>query len=98
MFSIGNGSGQIVAQALFENLKDRNREYTLAQGSLMAYRLIKEAIKSSPDIGEPIDIWTIKNNVAERKTEEQLEELNSLSNDWVEEERRVSDDILSSLA
>jgi 20S proteasome alpha/beta subunit len=97
MFSIGNGNGQIVAQALFESLKDRNCEYTLAQESLMAYRLIKEAIKSSPVVGEPIDIWTIKDNVVKQKTKEELEELNNLSDDWMNEERRVSEDILSSL-
>lgn len=97
MFSIGDGSGQIVAQALFENLKIRNCEYTLAQGSLIAYRLIKEAIKSSPEIGDPIDIWTIKDNVVKQKTRKELEKLNKRFDIWVDEEQGVSENILSSL-
>ena len=97
MFSIGDGSGQIVAQALFDNLKDKDREFTLAQGSLIVYRLIKEAMNSSPEVGKFVDIWTIKDNAVERKTDDEIEELNNLSDDWIKEERRVSDGILFSL-
>jgi hypothetical protein len=97
MFSIGDGSGQIVAQALFDNLKDKDREFTLAQGSLIAYRLIKEAMNSSPEVGKFVDICTIKDNVRERKTEKDLKELNLLFKKWISKEQEISESILASL-
>ncbi len=91
------GSGQTVPQALFNNLKYKNREYTLAQGSLIAYRLLKEAIKSSLLIGEPIDIWTIKNNKVKQKTNAELLELEVLYNTWIKGEQLMFKAILSDL-
>jgi ATP-dependent protease HslVU (ClpYQ) peptidase subunit len=97
MFAIGTGSGQIVAQALFERLKTVYPTYTLTQGSLIAYRLVKVATSIDPYVGDPIAIWTVSNNKVEPKSDAGLKKLESLFDEWKDIERRVSQDFLSSV-
>jgi 20S proteasome alpha/beta subunit len=98
IFTIGTGIGQWVARAFFERVKDVCNEYTVTQGSLMAYRIIKEAIKASALVGEPIEVWTICNDVVEQKKDEELKELERFYNDWTDKERHISQDFLSSVS
>jgi 20S proteasome alpha/beta subunit len=93
LFSIG--AGQTVPRAYFDSIKDRNREYTLSQGSLIAYRLVREAINSSPYVGEPIDIWTVANSEVKQNSEAALEKLEILCDTWVDWERLIADAIMS---
>jgi hypothetical protein len=95
LFAIG--AGQAVPRAFFDGLKKLDYEYTLAQGSLVAYRLVGEAIKSSDDVGKPIDVWTVANNKRERKLEADLEKLETLCYAWVGEERVIADAFISYL-
>jgi len=97
IYHIGIGSGQLIARALFERVKDVCGGYTLTQGSLVAYRIIKEAIKGSQLVEEPIYIWTISNDKVKPKKDAELKKLKILSDKWEDKERRVSQDFLSSL-
>jgi 20S proteasome alpha/beta subunit len=98
MFSIGTGVGQQVARIVFERVKGVCSEYTLTLGSLIACRVLRDAIKASPLIGEPIEIWTISDNEVKLKSNAELKELKILSDKWEDKERRLSEDFLSSIA
>jgi 20S proteasome alpha/beta subunit len=97
IFPIGSPAGQLVTRAFFKRIKDVCNEYTIKQGSLFAYRVIKQAIKESAYVGGPIEIWTISNNEVTPKSDAELKELERLLDEWEEKERRVSQDFLSSV-
>jgi 20S proteasome alpha/beta subunit len=97
LFAIGTPVGQWAARALFNRLKFVSRDYNLAQGTLVAYRLVKEAISVDTYVGEPIDVWTVANNEPKRKLPEELKELESLYNIWTNAERHKADAIMSLL-
>ena len=73
------------------------REYSLEQGSLIAYRLVKEVIKIDGLVGEPTDVWTVANNEVEQKSEAKLKKLKGLCKKWVASEQRMASIALSSL-
>jgi hypothetical protein len=92
------GAGQPVTHSLIGSLEGREQLYTLKQGSLIAYRLVREAINSSAVVGPPIAVWTLSNNQPpKKKSDEGLKELEFLYNKWIDGERLITDGILSSL-
>jgi len=77
------GSGQTVPEALFCKLKDKGREYTLPQGSLIAYRLAVEGVNADPYCGEPLDMWVVTDNSPPvQKTDVELIQLDKLDETW----------------
>jgi hypothetical protein len=102
VFAIGSLVGQWITHAFFNNLIDIGlertpREYSLEQGSLIAYRLVKEVIKIDGLVGEPTDVWTVANNEVEQKSEAKLKKLKGLCKKWVASEQRMASIALSSL-
>jgi 20S proteasome alpha/beta subunit len=94
---IAIGVGQTVPRTFFKSLKPLGRDYSLEQGSLIAYRLVREAMKSTDGVGEPIDIWTIKNDEVTPKSESELAELKRLCKQWENSELLMAKDALLSL-
>ena len=89
------GAGQTVPRTFFKNLEPLGRDYSLAQGCLIAYRLVREAINSTYGIGEPVDIWTIQNNKVTPKSKGEVEDLKELCERWVASELVMASVFLS---
>jgi hypothetical protein len=102
MYPIGSYVGKWITRAFFNNLMNIGlertlREYSLEQASLIAYRLVKEVIKIDGLPGEPIDVWTVVNDEVKQKSEAELKRLKTLYDKWIDEERLVTDSVLSCL-
>jgi len=84
------GQGRLVAETILRNI---NYLLTLEQGVLMAYRIIKEAIKMGNFfLGEPIDIWTIKNGqVRHIETAKEMDRIKGCYAEWLAGERFALD-------
>jgi 20S proteasome alpha/beta subunit len=90
-FSIGDGNFYV--ESFLLNFRPRLKEFTVKEGCVIAYRAIRDAIKLSAGfavsgyitgiIGEPIDIWTIKNKEeVKQKLPAEQKKLNNIVLSW----------------
>jgi len=87
-----SGSGDVFAHTLLKNYLVK--ELDVEKGTLVAYRVIKEAIEiGAYGLGEPIDVWVITKEGCKRLSEEELMALEDASNTWKEMERAVFEKI-----
>ena len=78
------GDGMFYVETFLSNFRDRLRDFTVEEGCVIAYRAISDAIKINVGIiGEPIDVWTIKNKEnAKRKSKADRKRLNNIVLSW----------------
>jgi 20S proteasome, alpha and beta subunits len=86
------GSGDVFAYTLLKNFNIKSNN--IAEGKLIAYRVIKEAIKiGAYGLGEPIDIWVIQHKngkiVIEQLNQEEIIALGDSHLTWRTMEREV---------
>jgi len=83
-----SGVGDVFAHTLLKN--HGIQEYCVEQGALVAYRVIKEAIKvGAYGLGEPIDIWVITKNGVKQKTQEEMMALRDGYRVWLKTEENI---------
>ena len=91
------GVGATVPRTFFNRLKTTFGKYNLDQGSLIAYRLVMEAINSTEGVGLPVDVWTIQNDNVVHKSTGELIELRELYNKWMDSEQLMAKVMLAPL-
>lgn len=80
-----SGSGDIFAHTLLKNFKIK--EFSLEQGALIAYRVLRDAIDIGAfGLGEPIDIWVIDKDGIRQKHENEMLALRDAYTTWIEAE------------
>jgi len=80
-----SGSGDIFAHTLIKNFKIK--EFLVEQGSLIAYRVIRDAIDIGAfGLGEPIDIWVIDKDGPKQKSQSEMLGLRDAYSAWMETE------------
>jgi len=83
-----SGSGDIFAHTLIKNFKII--EFQIEQGTLIAYRVIREAIDIGAfGLGEPIDIWIIDKDGIKQKTPTEMLALRDAYSAWREAEEGI---------
>lgn len=78
------GVRMFYVETFLSNFRDRLRDFTVEKGCVIAYRAISDAIKINVGIiGEPIDVWTIKNKEnAKQKSKADRKRLNDIVLSW----------------
>jgi len=86
------GSGDIFAYTFLKNYEVKKLD--TEKGKLIAYRVIKEAIKvGAYGLGEPIDIWTITTNSITRLSNNEIMALDNTYGAWIKMEQELFKEI-----
>ena len=87
------GDGIFYAETFLSNFRGRLKDFTVEEGCVIAYRAISDAVQINVGyihgesilgvIGEPIDVWTIKDKEkAEQKSPNEIERLKDIILSW----------------